>query len=413
MKSVKVEIITIGDEILIGQIVDTKSAWMATKLNEAGFEIHQITSVHDHAQHITSALDLALEKADVVLITGGLGPTNDDITKNTLCKYFNSTLIFDASVLANIEKIFANRNIVLNELTRAQAMVPYNCKVIQNTVGTAPIMWFEKNEKVIISMPGVPSEMKHAMKTEIILSLQAKFKTPSLLHKTIQVYGYPESALAIRIADWENSLPEYLHLAYLPNLGIVKLRLSGILENVLELEFAMNQQVDLLSQLLGKAIVSYEDIPIANVIGKLLTAHNKTLSVAESCTGGNISHLLTTIPGSSIYFKGSVVAYSNNVKVNVLNVSLDDLSSEGAVSKSIVEQMAQGVRKLLKTDYAIATSGIAGPDGGTLDKPVGTVWISACSANVTISKVFHFGMDRERNIERASQAALLLLKEIM
>lgn len=413
MDSVKVEIITIGDEILIGQIVDTNSAWMATKLNEAGFEIHQITSVHDVALHITTSLDAALESANIVLITGGLGPTNDDITKDTLCDYFNSTLVFDESVLKNIERLFINRPNVMNELTRAQAMVPANCKVIQNAVGTAPIMWFEKNNKVVISMPGVPSEMKHVMTNDIIPTLQAKFNTPILLHKTIQVYGYPESALAIKIAEWENSLPAFLKLAYLPNLGVVKLRLSGLLENMLELEFSMNQQIDLLSQILGKAIVSYEDLPIAHIVGKLLDSTNKTLSTAESCTGGNIAHLLTTIAGSSSYFKGSVVAYSNDVKVNVLNVSQDKINEYGAVSKIIVEQMAQGVRKLLKTDFAIATSGIAGPTGGTTDKPVGTVWISACSEDGCITREFHFGVERERNIERASQAALLLLKEII
>ena len=248
---VKVEVITIGDEILIGQIVDTNSAWMATELNKCGFELVQITSIHDDEKHIIDSLNLALERADVVLFTGGIGPTNDDITKQTLAKFFNTKLIFDEAVLKNIEQLFASRPaFVINELTRAQAMVPENCTVIQNLVGTAPITWFEKAGKVIVSMPGVPYEMKQAMSSEIIPRLQNLFKTPVLLHKTVQVYGYPESALALKITDWENQLPEYIRLAYLPNFGIIKLRLSGLLDDMLALEFSINQQVDKLSQLL-------------------------------------------------------------------------------------------------------------------------------------------------------------------
>jgi len=411
---VKVEIITIGDEILIGQIVDTNSAWMATELNHAGFELAQITSVHDDAKHIVESLEMALKRADVVLFTGGIGPTNDDITKQTLCSYFDTKLVFDDSVLKNIEQLFANRpNFAMNELTRAQAMVPEKCTVIQNPVGTAPITWFEKDGKVIVSMPGVPSEMKHAMSFEIIPRLQTQFQTPVLLHKMVQVYGFSESALALKIADWENALPEYISLAYLPNNGVVKLRLSGLLDNTLALEFVMNQQIDLLSQILGKTIVAFEDIPVEQLIGNLLIAQGKMVATAESCTGGNIAHRFTTIPGSSTFFKGSVVAYSNDIKENVLQVVSEDLINSGAVSQIVVEQMAQGVRRLLKSDVAIATSGIAGPTGGTLEKPVGTVWIAVCSDDKVISREFHFGKMRTENIERATQAALLLLKEIL
>ncbi|MBP6662731.1 MAG: CinA family nicotinamide mononucleotide deamidase-related protein [Paludibacter sp.] len=414
IKSVKVEIITIGDEILIGQIVDTNSAWMATELNTAGFELAQITSVHDDANHIIEALEMALKRADVVLFTGGIGPTNDDITKQTLCSYFDTKLVFNDTVYQNIERLFANRpNYKMNELTKAQAMVPEKCTVIQNEVGTAPVTWFDKAGKVVVSMPGVPYEMKRAMSVEIIPRLQKQFETPVIIHKTVQVYGYTESALALKIAEWESNLPEYTHLAYLPNSGVVKLRLSGFLENVLALEFVMNQQMDLLSQLLGNAIVAAEDIPIEQLLGNLLMAGGKTVSTAESCTGGNIAHVFTSLPGSSAFFKGSVVAYANEVKENVLQVNSADIEIFGAVSQQVVEQMAVGVRKLLKTDVAIATSGIAGPTGGSDEKPIGTTWIAVCSDEQVLSREFRFGKLREQNILRATQAALLLLKEII
>lgn len=414
IKSVQVEIITIGDEILIGQIVDTNSAWMATELNTAGFELAQITSVHDDANHIIEALEMALKRADVVLFTGGIGPTNDDITKQTLCSYFDTKLVFNDAVYQNIERLFANRpNYKMNELTKAQAMVPEKCTVIQNEVGTAPVTWFDKAGKVVVSMPGVPYEMKRAMSVEIIPRLQKQFDTPVIIHKTVQVYGYTESALALKIAEWESNLPEYTHLAYLPNSGVVKLRLSGFLENILALEFVMNQQMDLLSRLLGNAIVATEDIPIEQLLGNLLMASGKTVSTAESCTGGNISHAFTSLPGSSAFFKGSVVAYANEVKENVLQVNSADIESFGAVSQQVVEQMAVGVRKLLKTDVSIATSGIAGPTGGSDEKPVGTTWIAVCSDEQVLSREFRFGKLREQNILRATQAALLLLKEII
>lgn len=411
---VKVEIITIGDEILIGQIVDTNSAWMAQQLNKSGFELAQITSVHDEKEHIIQSLDRALERADIILFTGGIGPTNDDITKQTLCSYFNTKLVHNASVLENIEQLFSTRkNAVVNDLTRAQAMVPEHCTVIQNLVGTAPIMWFEKDTKIIVSMPGVPYEMQGAMSNDIIPRLQKQFKTPVLMYKTVQVFGYTESALAEKIAEWENDLPEYISLAYLPNSGIIKLRLSGLLDNMLELEFSINQQIDKLSQLIGDAIFAYEDITTEQLIANILKQQGKTLATAESCTGGLLAHLLTSIPGSSEFYKGSIIAYSNEVKINLLKVSSEDIERDGAVSQSVVEQMAENARKLLKTDVAIATSGIAGPTGGTADKPIGMVWIAASSENGTISHEYRFGSLREQNIKRAAQTALLLLKEIL
>ena len=411
--SVKVEIITIGDEILIGQIVDTNSAWMSVELNKAGFEIVQITSVHDDAAHIIASLDLALERADVVLFTGGIGPTKDDITKQTLSRYFGMQLVFNDEVYKNIEQVLIHRSRAVNELTRTQAFVPDGCTVIQNRVGTAPVTWFEKNGKVIVSMPGVPNEMKHIMSTEVIPRLSQRYKTPTIIHKNVIVQGYPESALAMKIADWENALPADIHLAYLPNYGIIKLRLSGISDDPLSLEFSINQQIAGLTEILADAIVAYDDTPVEEMIGNLLADKGMTLATAESCTGGFIAHKITSIPGSSQYFKGSVVAYSNEVKVNVLNVLPGDIDLYGAVSKQVVEQMAVSVRKLLKTDVAIATSGIAGPDGGTAEKPVGVVWISVSSPKGVVSREFKFGNVRIQNIERTAQTAMLMLKEVI
>ncbi|VBB45320.1 CinA-like protein [uncultured Paludibacter sp.] len=409
---IMVEIITIGDEILIGQIVDTNSAWMAVELNKAGFQISQVTSIHDDVNHIKSALDLALFGNDIVLITGGLGPTKDDITKHTLAEYFDSEMIFDESVLKNIENIFRNRNIKINELTRNQALVPEKCTVIQNLVGTAPVMWFEHDGKVVVSMPGVPFEMKRAMSDEIIPRLTRKFKPTSVIHKTVQTYGTGESALALQIADWENSLPENLHLAYLPNFGIVKLRLSGTSEDPLQLEFEMNQQIHSLVQILGNAIFAFEDKPLEVILLDKLKKKNWTISTAESCTGGNIAHRLTLIPGASEVFKGSVVSYSNEVKKNMLGVSEDDLKEFGAVSKTVVEQMALGACKFLQTDISVAVSGIAGPTGGTEEKPIGTVWIAVANGNEVMSKQYDFGnYSRENFIERSTMAALMMILE--
>jgi len=409
-----IEIITIGDEILIGQIVDTNSAWMAVELNKAGFQLAQITSVHDDAKLIKEALDNALQRADIVLFTGGLGPTKDDITKQTLCEYFNTKLIFNQDVYDNIQQLFRTRPNVMNELTKAQAMVPENCTVIQNTVGTAPITWFEQENKVIVSMPGVPFEMKKVMSDEIIPRLQSYFKTPSVIHKTVQVYGIPESALSIKLTDWENALPEFLHLAYLPNLGIIKLRLSGVADDAQKLNNEMNKQIASLTQILGNEIFAYEDKPLEVILSEKFKEKRLTVSMAESCTGGNIAHRLTLIPGSSEYFKGSVVAYHNDVKKNVLGVSVEDLEKFGAVSQQVVEEMAYRVRKLMQTDLSVAVSGIAGPSGGTDEKPLGTVWIAVCSKEKTISRKFQFGnFLRENIIERSTMAAMMMLNEII
>ena len=293
-------------------------------------------------------------------------------------------------------------------------MVPENCTVIQNAAGTAPITWFEKDEKVIVSMPGVPLEMKKVMSDEIIPRLQQHFKTPSVMHKTVQVYGIPESQLAIKLTDWENALPEYLHLAYLPNFGIVKLRLSGVAEDALKLDFAMNQQIKSLTHILGDSIFAFEDKPIEIILSDKLREKGLTISTAESCTGGNIAHRLTLIAGSSDYFKGSVVAYHNDVKKNMLGVSADDLESYGAVSQQVVEQMVSGVQKITQTDLAVAVSGIAGPTGASEEKPIGTIWISVYSRSGIISRKFQFGnYNRENIIERSTLAALMMVNELI
>ncbi len=407
----QIEIITIGDEILIGQIVDTNSAWMAVELNKSGFEVVQITSVHDDESQITAALTAALERADVVLITGGIGPTRDDVTKLTLCKYFESGLVYNDDVYSNIENLLKQRSRAMNELTASQAMVPEKCIVIPNPVGTAPVTWFDKDHKVVISMPGVPYEMKNAMCEEIIPRLKLKFKTPVIIHKTLQIYGYPESALALKIQEWENALPENIHLAYLPNYDIVRLRLSGSAMDTLALEFSINQQIELLKHILGEAIVAITDEPLEVLTGKLLTEKSLKLATAESCTGGNIAHVLTSVPGSSEYFTGGVVAYSNTLKVNILGVSAADLTNYGAVSKQIAEQMAAGILKISGADIAVATTGIAGPSGGSEVKPVGTVWIAVRFADKTVCREFKFRGSRQEVIERSTQAALMLINE--
>ena len=405
MKEILVELITIGDEILIGQIVDTNSAWMATVLNQEGFRIKQITSVSDDTDHILEAVDLAFKRADVVLVTGGLGPTKDDITKQTLCTYFNTELVYDTTVLENIQALFKDRPVVLNELTLNQAYVPKTATIIQNKRGTAPVTWFDKGDKVLVSMPGVPSEMQWVMSHEVLPRLKAHFKTPALMHRTVLVHGYPESGLAMTLTDWENNLPSWIKLAYLPSPGLVKLRLTGSLDKREDLAASLERELVSLRAILGKAILAEADIPVEAVVGQALKNHGLTLSTAESCTGGRIAHLLTSIPGSSAYFTGSVVAYDNRIKVEALGVDPASLETEGAVSQTVVEQMAAGIRQRFGTDLALAVSGIAGPDGGSPEKPVGTVWICACSGTETLSRRYQFGQNRSRTVDMAALSA--------
>lgn len=408
-----VEILTIGDELLLGQVVDTNSAWMGTMLAKEGFRVRGITSIGDDAEAIKEALGRLMSKSDIVLITGGLGPTNDDITLQTLADFFGSTLVFDASVYADIERIFALRPNSMNALNRDQALVPADATVIHNTVGTAPITWFEREGKVIVSMPGVPVEMKQVMTDEIIPRLKKRFHVPSIQHRHLLVHGIGESSLAIQLEEWESALPQFVKLAYLPQMGLVRLRLTGSLANEDELTKALDDVVAKVVPLLGNSLMALEDITPAEVIDRLLKQKKRSLAVAESCSGGNIAHLITSQPGCSAYFKGGVVAYDNEVKRNLLNVSQRDLVEQGAVSQAVVEQMAVGVRELFHTDVAVATSGIAGPTGGTSDKPVGTVWIAVATSEQVVSRLFQFGTFRDRNITRASIEALAMIKEVI
>ncbi|WP_165041138.1 CinA family nicotinamide mononucleotide deamidase-related protein [Dysgonomonas sp. ZJ709] len=405
----KTAIVTIGDEILIGQIVDTNSSWMAQKMTLAGFEIEEKVAIGDDAQQIKNTIDDVFQRVDVILMTGGLGPTKDDITKKTLCDYFGTSLVFDDTVLENINNVITNIT-SLNELTRNQAYVPMDCTVIQNKVGTAPITWFDYKDKVLVSLPGVPYEMKYVMECEIIPRLKAKYETVSYVNKVLIVGGYTESALAIHLTDFENDLPEGFGLAYLPSLGLMKLRLFVKGEHRRP---ELDAQVKKLEDLLGEAILAEKDISIEKILGEHLFEKGLTLATAESCTGGNIAHLITSVAGSSRYFKGSIVSYANEVKVNMLNVSQQSLDQFGAVSETIVIEMAKGVQKALNVDCAIAVSGIAGPDGGTDEKPVGTVWICTMYKNKCLSRKYQLGKYRESNIMRATNIGMLQLLEIL
>jgi len=407
-----VEVITIGDELLIGQVIDTNSAWIGKQLNNVGFEVIRVTSVRDREDEILDAVDSAMKRADVVLMTGGLGPTKDDITKYTLCKYFGTELVFSEIVFENIKRILANR-ITINPLNRDQALVPKDCIVINNLVGTASVSWFEKDGKVLVSMPGVPQEMKFNMTEEIIPRLCSRFKVGAIVHKTYMVKNYPESALAIALTDWENQLPECIKLAYLPKSGIVRLRLTGRGDNEDKIRNVVLKEGAKLYDILGENVLDENDSPLEEIVGKMLKERNLTFSTAESCTGGNIAARITSVPGCSAYFKGSIVAYANDVKKELLQVSEDTLNKFGAVSEEVVKEMVNGAMNSLKTDCAVAVSGIAGPDGGTTDKPVGTVWIAAAYGKtvLTSKQVVDFG--RELNVERATNNALLLLQKVL
>jgi len=411
----KAEIITIGDELLIGQVVDTNSAFIATKLNEAGIHVHQITSVSDNREHIIEALDNAKQRADIILMTGGLGPTNDDITKNTLCGYFNVGLRFDAEAYKDVEYVFKVRGREVTEINRKQAEIPENSIALRNKNGTAPGMWFDVDGKVYISMPGVPYEMKALMEDEVIPRLQKRFTLPVILHKNVLTIGIGESFLAEKIATWEASLAaDGIKLAYLPSIGMVRLRLSSSGENATLLKQKTEKKIEELRDLVGEFIYGYENDTLENIVGSMLKERKQTISTAESCTGGYISHLITSIPGSSDYYVGSVITYSYEIKTLELGIDADLLNTKGAVSQEVVEQMASAVRKKFKTDYSIAVSGIAGPSGGTPEKPVGTVWIAIATPQRVLSKRFQFANNRLRNIQLTANAALnMLRKEII
>jgi competence/damage-inducible protein CinA C-terminal domain len=409
-----VEIITIGDELLIGQVVDTNSSWMAKILNENGFKVVRKVTVGDDAEDIVKAIDDAMKKVSVVLITGGLGPTKDDITLKTLCGYFDSKLSFSDDVYANIEKLFNKNGRVMNELTRNQALVPDKATVLQNAMGTAPCTWFERDGVVLVSMPGVPYEMKWLMENEIVPRLKKTFNRDLYIrHQTCMVTGYSESALALRLTDFENNMPEFVKLAYLPQMGIIRLRLSAYYDDNKVVEETIDALRKQLEEILEGNIIVEEDKNLEVLVGDYLRAKNLTVGTAESCTGGMIASRLTSVPGSSDYYLGSVVSYANEVKQNLLGVSDNDLDKYGAVSQQVVEEMAKGALNLLKCDYAVSTSGVAGPGGGTPEKPVGTVWIAVANKEKVVSKEYRFAIasSRDNNIQRATNFSLLMLLE--
>ncbi len=409
----KIEIVTIGDELLIGQVIDTNSAWMGRQLNSAGFEVSRINSISDDEAEILSILRESSQRADVVLMTGGLGPTKDDITKITLCKYFDTQLVFDEQVFEDVKNLLKVYVPNINELNRQQAMVPANCTVIRNSVGTAPIMWFDHGGTIYVSMPGVPSEMKNAMEKEIIPRLLKLFSNGVIVHKTVVVSGIPESSLAEMLNDFEASMPNFVKLAYLPSVGRIRLRFTGRGSNKTLLEDTLDGLIKLLKPIVGDSILAYDDLSTVEMVAAIFNSQKLTLSTAESCTGGNIAHQITKLPGSSTYFKGSVVAYHNEIKINLLDVDPAQIEQYGAVSKGVVEQMAVGARIRLGSDYAVATSGIAGPDGGSEEKPVGTIWIAVAGPSGVISERFNFGSLRERNITRSTEMALVMLKRMV
>lgn len=405
-----VHIITIGDELLNGQVVDTNSAWMGKELERHGFRVAHKTTVGDVEEDMSEAIDAAMRGATVVLVTGGIGPTKDDKTRTVLCRYFESGLHFSEEVYGNIDRMFAASGREMNPLTRDQAMTPDRCTVIINRAGTAPGMWFERDGKVLVSMPGVPYEMQWLMSQEVIPRLSERFGQDIFIrHHTVWVSGYGESALAIKLAAFEEELPAYMKLAYLPQSGLVRLRISAYTSAGEEAQQNISLQAKKLHGLLGGSIIGVEDKSPEVLIADALLSKGLTMGTAESCTGGRIAAMVTSVAGSSRYFAGSVVAYSNEVKKRALGVSPRDLQEYGAVSRVVVEQMALGAMQALGCDCAVATSGVAGPDGGTADKPVGTVWIAAGRQDKVVSECYRFGNVREANIGRASNAALLML----
>jgi nicotinamide-nucleotide amidase len=412
----KAAIITIGDEILIGQIVDTNSAFIAKSLDRIGVEVAEMLSISDDKKHILDTFAQLQNKVDVVIVTGGLGPTKDDVTKKTFCEYFDDELVVDQKVLAHVTELiegFYKRPI--SQLNKDQALVPSTCTVLHNKVGTAPGMWMKKENTVFISLPGVPYEMKYLVEEEIIPKIVREYKRPYIIHKTILTYGQGESLVAERIEHWENNLPEYIKLAYLPNPGRVRLRLTARGTNKEELEAAIESNVQSLDAIIHDIIVGYEENEtIETVIGKLLSKENKTISTAESCTGGRIASLLSSVPGSSSYFKGSVVSYATETKVNVLGIPQNLIDQFSVVSAEVASAMALSVKDLLKTDYALATTGNAGPSKGDSDAEVGTVFIALATPNGVITEEFNFGQPREKVIDRASVKSLeILQKEIL
>ncbi len=409
----KAVIISIGDEILIGQILNTNSSWIAEHLNLLGISVSEMISISDNRNHIIDSLKRYEGRVDLIISTGGLGPTSDDITKSTIAEFFDSELVENPVVLSDIYNLFKKRGMKVTAPNIKQALVPTGCTILNNPSGTAPGMWFEKSGTIFVFLPGVPYEMMDIFNGPLINKLSGFLDGMVIIHQTILTQGIPESYLAERIKDWEMSLPSYIKLAYLPRPGIVRLRLTGIGEDRKKLEDQVNEEVIKLRSILTEDIYGTNDDTLESVIGRILRENNATLCTAESCTGGYIAGLITSIPGSSDYFHGSIVAYSNKVKVQQLGVDTKLIEKNGAVSREVVEKMAEGARKIFQSDYSISTSGIAGPGGATPGKPVGTTWIAVASDKKCISKCYSFGEHRGRNIEKASYTALNMLRKLI
>jgi len=409
------EIITIGDEILIGQILDSNSKWIAEQLNTIGVSVYQITSIQDEKQHILKAVKEAQSNCDIVIITGGLGPTKDDITKLTLVEYFNDSLVLNEEIVEQIKEMFAKMKYPFTLVNKQQALIPSKCIPLKNELGTAPGMWFEDNAKILISLPGVPNEMKGLIQNSVLPKLTEIFKLPYIYHKTILTYGMGESMVAERIENWENNLPVYIKLAYLPSYGKLRLRLTAKGIDDQKLKQGIDNEVDKLFKLIPDIIVGFEDNETIEVaLGRLLSNKKQTLATAESCTGGNIAKKITSIAGSSNYFVGSIVAYHQSIKIQELNVDAELIAKYSVVSAQVAEAMAKGIQQKFNTSYAIATTGNAGPTKDNTDKTVGTVFIAIATPTTVFSEEFFFGKPREKVIERASNKALeLLRKEIL
>lgn len=410
MKIILAELLTIGDEILYGQIVDTNSQWMSIELNKVGIKVIRKTTVGDQEDEILNAFAEAEERADIILITGGLGPTSDDLTRPCLAKYFDCELKINEEALAEVTEFFVSRGRKMTEVNRQQAAIPVCCTKITNSIGTAPGMWFGKNGKVFVSMPGVPHEMKRMMTEGVIPRLLTTFTAPNIIHQVIRTVGIGESLLADKISSWEKSLPGHIKLAYLPGLGEVKLRLSAMAENDSGLRLEINDLVKKLKTLVGEYIYGLGDEGLEVVIGKLLKEKGLTLAVAESCTGGYVSHLITSVPGSSEYFLGSIIPYAYEIKMRQLGVKPETLEMYGAVSEPTIIEMANLVRAKFNTDIGVATSGIAGPGGATIEKSVGTVWIAYSDKHHTATRKLQLSKDRMINIQLASVAVLNLIR---
>ena len=412
----KAAIVTIGDEILIGQITDTNSGFIAKSLDKIGIEVHEMISISDNKQDILNTFATLQNKVDLVIITGGLGPTKDDITKHTFCEYFEDKLVVNESVLAHVTQMiegFYKRPIT--QLNKDQALVPSKCVVLHNQMGTAPGMWMKKENTVFISLPGVPYEMKHLVENVVIPKLVKEYERPYIIHKTILTYGEGESKLAERIESWENNLPQFIKLAYLPNPGRVRLRLSARGTDKATLEKAIDENVTSLTEIIGDVIVGFDDDEtIEVVVGRLLKQHQKTIATAESCTGGKIAEVLTSVAGASSYFKGSIVCYATEVKINLLGIDETLINQHSVVSAEVVKEMALNVKKIMKTDYAIATTGNAGPSKGDSKAEIGTVFIAVATPQDVVIQEFNFGQPRDKVIDRAVNKSLeMVQKEIL